>query len=97
MESTQPPLLLIPSPFERLDVHVHVPRPNDNLFERLIRNPQAPDRPMRERQCTEMLRGVLVACPTLASAVFTWLAEVTGIPVGLVDELEWSVVPYKYL
>ena len=42
MDSLQAPLLLIPSPPEPLDVHVQVPRPNDTLFERLIRDPQAP-------------------------------------------------------
>ena len=91
MESLQPPLLLIPTPPQPLDVHVQIPRPDDNLFERLIRNPQAPDRPMRERQCAEMLRSVLVACPILARYVFTWLAarsRVTGIAI---DQLHWTL------
>jgi hypothetical protein len=91
MESLHPPLLLIPSPRESLDVHVQIPRSGDNLFERLIRDPQAPHRPMRERQCAEMLRSVLVACPVLASFVFKWLAQLTGISNNLIDELEWSL------
>lgn len=90
-DSRQPPLLLIPSPPAPLDVHVQVPLPADNLFERLIRDPQAPHRPMRERQCAEMLRSVLVTCPSLASFVFKWFAQLTGIPVGLIDELDWSL------
>ena len=88
---SQPPLLLIPTLPEPLDVHVHVPRPNDNLFERLIRDPQSPNRPMRERQCAEMLRSVLVACPGLASFVFKWLAQFNGVPHKLIDELDWSL------
>jgi len=46
---------------------------------------------MRERQCAEMLRGVLVACPSLASFMFKWLAKTSGVPSGLIDELNWHL------
>ena len=88
---SQPPLLLIPAGPEPLAAHVQLPQPHDNLFERLIRDPQAPHRPMRERQCAEMLRSVLVACPGLASFVFKWLAQFAGVPSNQIDKLEWSI------
>tara|TARA_R110002049_G_scaffold2750_3_gene21824 strand:- start:12309 stop:13460 length:1152 start_codon:yes stop_codon:yes gene_type:complete len=46
---------------------------------------------MREGQCAEMLRSVLVACPSLAAGVFKWLAHMTGVPIALIDELDWSL------
>ena len=85
------PLLLMPSPAQPLDVHVKIPRPNDNVFERLIRNPTAPDRPMRETQCSEMLRAVLVACPILKLALMNWLAQLVGVPTAVIDELDWTL------
>lgn len=87
MAERQPPLLLIPSPPEPLDVHVRFPPQADNLFERLIRDPQAPERPMRERQCAEMLRSVLVACPTLRACILKWLAQMSGVPTELISTL----------
>jgi len=91
MELRHTPLLLIPAPPQPPDVHVQIPQPADNLFERLIRNPQAPDRPMREGQCTEMLRSVLVACPTLARSLFAWLADSSGAGDISIDSLHWTL------
>jgi len=91
MDTLQTPLLLVPSPPQPLDVHIQLPRPNDNLFERLIRDPQAPHRPMRERQCAEMLRSVLVSCPILARCVFEWLAQHAGISGITLDQLHWTM------
>ena len=46
---------------------------------------------MRERQCAEMLRSVLVACPILARCVFTWLAQRAGVSGIPVDQLQWNM------
>ena len=91
VEAVSAPLLLRPSPTLPLDVLVKIPSSNDNLFERLIRNPQAPDRPMRETQCSEMLRAVLVSCPTLKLTLMKWLAQLLGVPTAVIDELEWTL------
>ncbi len=91
MHSLKPPLLLIPSPPKPMDVHVHLPPPQNNMFERLIRDPQAPDRPMRERQCAEMLCGVLIGCPVLRRHVLRWMAQRVGVPLSVADELIWQM------
>jgi hypothetical protein len=52
-----------------------LPRADGNLFSRIIRNPILPDRPPRERECTEMLCGVLVSAPTVRHGVMQWMAS----------------------
>ncbi len=81
----------MPSPPQPLDVHIQLPEPNDNLFDRLIRNPQAPDRPMREVQCSEMLRTVLVTCPTLKLFVLNWLGRMAYVNRNEIESLDWSL------
>jgi len=85
------PLLTIPREPESGTAHVRLPRVADNLFERLIRDPQAPSRPMRERQCTEMLRAVLVNCPALSDAVYRWLADQFRIQPDVLAGMRWIV------
>jgi len=66
-----------------------VPQPSANIFSRIIRDPTAPDRPMRERRCTEMLCAVLMNCPDLRAAVLRWMARAAGQPHEMIDELDW--------
>jgi hypothetical protein len=55
-----------------------VPEHSKNLFSRIIRNPVRPDRPMRERRCTEMFCATLMNCPVVRDVLFRWLAERAG-------------------
>jgi len=85
-----PVLLLIANDGEEFD-GLDVPAPAENLFNRIIRNPLAPDRPARERRCTEMLCGVLINCPELRSAVLTRLAVRVGCPPDIIADLDWRM------
>ena len=71
------------------DLAVPVPPISENLFARLIRNPQVPDRPVRERQCTEMLCSLLLNAPELRGVLFRWLAGLAGGPESL-EDLRWT-------
>jgi len=52
-----------------------MPRPSENIFARIIRNPRAPGRPVRERLCAELLCSLLMNCETLRLAVLKWLGS----------------------
>ncbi|MEX1368768.1 MAG: hypothetical protein AB1Z98_36910 [Nannocystaceae bacterium] len=63
-------------PRQRSDAEqLDLPRGRHNLFARIIRNPYPRDRPPRERECAEMLCGVLDNAPELRTVVMHWLAE----------------------
>lgn len=70
---------------------VPLPPDSENLFSRLIRDPTAPDRPVRERQCTEMVRSVLIHCPQLREQLFNWLAGLVGCDRKALLKLEWQI------
>ena len=70
------PLILPNAPAEEVNP---LPSPGDNLFGRLIRDPNRPGKPPRERECTEMLCGVLLNAPALRSLVLDRLAELAGV------------------
>ena len=72
-------------------VRVPLPRIEDNLFERLIRDPTAPHRPARERLCTEMLCAVLKNAPALRKVVFGWFAQLTDLPTEELGDLQWRL------
>lgn len=83
------PIYPAPKPVKR---SVHVPDSSANLFARIIRNPLAPNRPMRETRCAEMLCSVLLNCPSLRHHIFQqWaaLCQWEGLPLDqLVYEIE---------
>ncbi|EAQ78800.1 hypothetical protein [Blastopirellula marina] len=72
-------------------LRVHVPDPSANLFQRIIRNPTNPNRPMRERSCAEMLCVVLLNCPQLRTAIFEQLAELCGWQGLPLSELHYDI------
>ncbi len=68
-------------------------RPSRNVFHRLIRDPTHPERPARERKCTELLRAVLIHCPTVRAGLMVWMAEQAelDLPAETAEELHWNI------
>jgi len=67
-------VLLVSQPLGDAFYGLGIPKTGENIFTRIIGDPVRPDRPVRERKCTEMFRAVLVNCPILCSIVLKWLA-----------------------
>lgn len=84
------PILLIPAPPRPTDLRVRLPETEHNIFDRIIRDPKAPNRPARERLCTEMLCAVLANAPTIRLAVLQRLAKLTGVDFSSLVNLEWE-------
>lgn len=70
---------------------VNVPDASANLFDRIIRNPTARNRPMRELRCAEMLCAVLLNCPQLRISIFEELASLCGWQGLPLSELEYEI------
>lgn len=70
---------------------VELPEEADNLFERLVRDPLVPERPVRELLCTEMLCSVLRNTSRLRQHLFECLAEKSGVRAQIVKGLEWRI------
>lgn len=83
------PLIALPEP--AVNLHARLPSGDDNLFMRIIRDPTAPDRPVRERLCTEMLCALLRNTTTLRDEIFRWLADLSGCPQTLIKDLDWQI------
>jgi hypothetical protein len=81
-----PLLLLTPSSCDK-DRELKLPCIEDNIFARIIRNPDNPDRP-KETQCTELLCGILRNVPTFQMLFIQLLAQAAGIQNGAA--LDWS-------
>lgn len=84
------PLLLIQAPLRPADARVRLPEGHRNLFDRIIRDPKVPNRPARERLCTEMLCAVLANAPSVRAAVLRSFAELAGVDVELIATLDWD-------
>lgn len=68
-----------------------------NVFQRIIRNPR-PDSPLaRERECTEMLAGVLINAPALRRHLFRWMARRSGLNPDLIDGLEFDIGTEQFI
>jgi len=91
MADSTPNILLLPRVSAPSSVRVPLPKIDDNLFERLIRDPTAPHRPARERLCTEMLCAVLKNAPVLRQVVFGSFAQLTDVPTAELDDLHWRL------
>lgn len=83
------PILLIPAPPRPADLRLRLPETNHNLFDRIIRDPRAPNRPARERLCTEMLCAILINAPTVRLAVLSWLAKFASVDYSTISALNW--------
>jgi hypothetical protein len=82
-------ILLLPNVAPPPAVGITLPSATENLYERLIRDPTAPNRPARERLCAEMLCGVLLNAPTARQNLLRWLSKWTGGDVSTFANLDW--------
>ncbi len=73
------------------DCREGAPPPASNIFTRIIRDPTAPDRPKRERQCTELLCAMLLNCETLKTRIFEQIAELCGWSSLPIEELTYEI------
>jgi hypothetical protein len=62
-----------------------------NIFERIIRDPTALHRPMRETLCTEMLCCLLLNAPVLRKQLLSWFAHETQVPADALLDLNWEI------
>lgn len=83
-------ILLMPQVKTPAVAGLTIPTGNENLFERLIRDPTAPNRPARERLCAEMLCGLLMNTSATQQALLRLLANLADINLQEFDELDWS-------
>lgn len=84
------PFLLMPRVTPRAAPGLTLPAGKENLFERLIRDPTAPNRPARERLCAEMLCGLLINAPVTRQSLIRLLAELAGTNAKPLEELDWQ-------
>lgn len=85
------PFIPIYPPPKPVKLKVRIPDASANLFARIIRNPLAPNRPMRETRCAEMLCSVLLNCPTLRHHIFQQWAVLCGWQGLPLDQLVYEI------
>jgi hypothetical protein len=73
-----PLFLLLPQPASDFVTEFDLPERDDNLFQRLIRNPHIDAINPRERECTEMLCAVLRNTTELRLHLMHWMADISG-------------------
>lgn len=83
------PLVALPSTSE-LDVELELPKPEKNLFQRLIRNPHPDSAYSKERECSEMLCVLLQSGEVLQRCLLRWLADVTDFPRQKLEDYEFE-------
>ncbi len=77
--------IIIPATFGTAETQqLALPTADQNLFRRIIRNPQAADRRPRERACTEMLCAVMLNTEQLRNTILDWLGGKVG------QSLDWD-------
>jgi hypothetical protein len=69
---------------------VELPARDDNLFERLIRNPRPGSSNPRERECTEMLCALLRNTAAVQVKLIDWMAEKLGVPQDGLPNLQYE-------
>lgn len=90
MSTTTTLLLILPSlPDAATDLGL--PPTQNNIFHRLIRNLHAESDHPRERECTEMLAGVLMNAPTVRTHVLGWMATAMGIGLDILAGMEFDI------
>jgi len=85
------PLLPLLFGFGSSESGVQLPPDSANIFHRIIRDPTRPDRPARERRCTEMLCSVLMNAPLLRATLLEWLADRAQQSIPNPEQLEWDI------
>jgi hypothetical protein len=89
---TENPLFfLLPTPQSDLATEFDLPDNDDNLFQRIIRNPHIEASNPRERECTEMLCAVLRNTTVLRSVLLRWMADLIGVQIDCFDELQFTI------
>lgn len=83
--------VLIPTPAPGLAERVELPGSRENLFSRIIRDPRPAGRAPRERECAEMLAGVLLATTSTRDAILDSFAEALEQPPPCWDEVELRI------
>jgi len=68
-----------------------LPLAADNIFTRIIRNPLRGSTAIRERQCAEMLAGLLINAPVTRKCFCQWLATLSGVRVSELEGCEFLV------
>ena len=74
-----PAFLLLSPQQSDLAVELGLPEVDDNLFQRIIRNPRIDASNPRERECTEMLCAVLLNTTVLRLHLLRWMADLIGV------------------
>jgi hypothetical protein len=87
----QLPLLLSLSAPSETAASLELPKPSENVYERLIRNPHLESATPRERECTEMLCSVLLNAPEVRRQFLQWLASLAAVSLPDLEEVEVSI------
>jgi len=88
-EQARPHILILPDIGYNEFEDIGVPDWKQNLFTRIIRNPDRPDRPMRERRCAELLCAILMNCETTRMKILQWFADLAQCTEEL-GKYEWN-------
>jgi len=87
----KPFFVLLPTPQSELAEEFDLPDNDDNLFQRIIRNPHIEASNPRERECTEMLCAVLRNTSALRLSLLRWMAELIGVKIKRFDDLQFVI------
>lgn len=86
-----PTFVLLPTPQSDLANEFDLPDNDDNLFQRIIRNPHIEASNPKERECTEMLCGVLRNTTVLRSNLLRWMAGLVDVAIKHFDDLQFII------
>lgn len=89
--SRSPIRLLLPLRSIESSYEFGLPDPEDNLFQRLIRDPHVESSNPRERECTEMLCAVLRNTEVVREKIFRWMAQISGVSIRGIDRLDFVI------
>lgn len=76
----------MPPPQSDEEASLGIPPPDQNIFQRIIRDPKVNTPTPKERECTEMVCSVLMNAPSIRRAVLGWLCGLVGISQDILDE-----------
>ena len=86
-----PFFVLLPTPQSELAEEFDLPDNDDNLFQRIIRNPHIEASNPRERECTEMLCAVLRNTTVLRLYLLHCMAKLIGVKIKRFDNLQFII------
>jgi hypothetical protein len=87
--NSSPIVLLLPQQSD-LAAKLGLPDHDDNIFQRIIRNPHIEALYPRERECTEMLCAVLRNTRVLQQHVLRWMADLAGLHIKRFGKLRFE-------